>query len=127
MGKFSGYDSKSDIYTFQSEFTDLNQLTPKRYHARKLKNNHLEGAALALVKNVEDIDEIWRRLKDAYGDPKLMLKRKLKEMDSVSDLSKVRNPEKVSNLLSKLINIIRDLLKLAGDHDIEESCTVVMA
>ena len=52
LGKFSGYDSKSDIYTFQSEFTDLNQLTPKRYHARKLKNNHLEGAALALVKNV---------------------------------------------------------------------------
>ena len=78
LGKFSGYDSKSDIFTFQSEFADLNQLTPKRYHARKLKNNHLEGAALALVKNVDDIDDIWYRLKAAYGDPKLMLKKKLK-------------------------------------------------
>ena len=120
LGKFSGYDFKTDIYTFQSEFIDANQLTPKRYHARKLKNNHLEGNALALVKNVEDIDEIWQRLKETFGDPKLLLKRKFTEVDSINDLSKIRNPEKVSNSLSKLINVIRDLLKLAADHDIED-------
>ena len=120
LGKFSGYDSKTDIYTFQSEFSDLNQLTPKRYHARKLKNNHLDGPALALVKNVDDIDDIWLRLKEAYGDPKLLLKRKLAEVESINHLWKTKSPEKLSNLLSKLINIIRDLLKLAADHKIEE-------
>ena len=120
LEKFSGFDSKNDIYTFQSEFIDLNQLTPKRYLARKLKNNHLQGPALALVKNVDDIEEIWYRLKEAYGDPKFLLKKKLSEFDSVSDLWKARHPEKVSNFLSKLINIMRDLMKLADDHRIEE-------
>ena len=120
LGKFSGFDSKSDIYTFQSEFNDLNQLTPKRYHARKLKNNHLDGPAHALVKNVDDIDDIWFRLKEAYGDSKLLLKKKLSEIESINDLGKTRQPEKVSTSLSKLINIIRDLLKLAADHGIED-------
>jgi len=29
-----------------------------------LKNNHLEDPALLLVKNVEDMGDIWKRLKD---------------------------------------------------------------
>ena len=41
-----------------------------------LKNNHLEGSALSLVQSVDNIDEIWRRLNPAYGDPKLLLKKK---------------------------------------------------
>ena len=71
------------------------------------------------MKNVDDIDDIWCRLKEAYDDPKLMLKKKLKEMESVIYLGKTRNPEKVRNILSKLINI-RDLFKLAAYHGIED-------
>ena len=41
-----------------------------------LKNNHLGGAALFLVRSVDNIDQIWKRLKSAYGDPKLLLKKK---------------------------------------------------
>ena len=41
-----------------------------------LKNNHLEGSALSLVQSVDNIDEIWQRLNPAYGDPKLLLKKK---------------------------------------------------
>lgn len=48
-----------------------------------------------------------------------MLKKKLNEIDSVSDLWKTKNPERVSNSLTQLINVMRDLLKLATDHDIE--------
>ena len=49
-----------------------------------LKNNHLEGAALSLVRSVDDIDEIWQRLKSAYGDPKLLLKKS--EINKISQL-----------------------------------------
>ena len=51
-----------------------------------LKNNYLEGAALSLVRSVDNIDEIWQRLKSAYGDPKPLLKKKLSEINKISQL-----------------------------------------
>ena len=59
-----------------------------------LKNNHLEGAANLLVRKVDDIDEIWERLKSAYGDPKVLLKK-------ISQLSKLEDTEKVAAALSQ--------------------------
>ena len=59
-----------------------------------LKNNHLEGAANLLVRKVDDIDEIWERLKSAYGDPKVLLKK-------ISQLSKLEDTEKVVAALSQ--------------------------
>ena len=44
-----------------------------------LINNHLEGAALSLVRSVNNTDEIRRRLKSAYGDPKLLLKKNIRD------------------------------------------------
>ena len=64
LPKFTGYDSILDVYTFQSEFEKLyKRTTPIRMLADLLKNNYLEGAALSLVKNEDNIDEIWSRLK----------------------------------------------------------------
>ena len=77
LPKFSGYESKLDIYTFQSEFLKIHQrTTPRKMMADVLKNNLLEGTALSLVRSITDIDEIWERLKKSYGDPKLLLKKK---------------------------------------------------
>ena len=51
LPKFSGYDSKLDFYTFQSEFMKIyKRTTPKRMMPHILKNNLLEGGALYLVK-----------------------------------------------------------------------------
>ena len=44
-----------------------------------LKNNHLEGAAFSLVRSVNNTDEIRQRLKSAYGDPKLLLKKNIRD------------------------------------------------
>ena len=74
--KFSGYESKVDIYTFQSELLKVHKrTTPTRMMPDILKNNLLEGSALSLIHSVNDIDKIWARLKAAYGDPKLLLKK----------------------------------------------------
>ena len=56
LTKFSGYDSKLDVYTFQSEFIKIYKwTTPKRMMSDVLKNNHLEGSALSLVRIVDNI------------------------------------------------------------------------
>ena len=120
LPKFSGYDSKLDIYTFQSEFMKIyKRTTPKRVMPDILKNNLLEGSALSLVKQVHDIDEIWIRLKSAYGDAKLLLKKKMSEICKINQLWKMKDPEKVVDTLSKIINIMKDLEHLAEEHKIQ--------
>ena len=66
LAKFSGCNSKLDIYGFQSEFTKIyKRATLKRVMPDILKNNLLEGSALSLVLQVQEIDEIWTKLKAA--------------------------------------------------------------
>ena len=117
---FTGYDSKSDIYTFQSDFEKIHlQSTPTRLLPDLLKNNFLADPALTLVKSLNDIASIWKRLKEAYGDSKVMLSKKLQKLNNI-DLGKTYNAEKLTTGLCKLINMLRDLMKLALDHKIEE-------
>ena len=51
-----------------------------------LKNNLLEGSAVSLVKSMKDIEDIWKTLKGAYSDVKLLLKRKLSKIGNISQL-----------------------------------------
>ena len=74
-----------------------------------LKNNFLEGTALALVLQVQEIDEIWTKLKAAYGNPKLLLKKKITEISTISQLWKLKDPEKLLEALSQIINTLKDL------------------
>ena len=84
-----------------------------------LKINHLVGAALSLVQSVDNIDETWQRLKSAYGDPKLLLKKIFSEINKISQLSKLKDTERVMAALSQIINTVKDLQRLASEHHIE--------
>ena len=76
LSKFRGYHSDLDIFSFQAEFEKLYvRSTPKKMLPDLLKNRHLEDPALALVRRLDDIAEIWARLHKAYGDPRIMLKK----------------------------------------------------
>ena len=120
LQKFKGYDSSIDIYTFQSEFEKLYlRTTPKRLLPDLLKNNFLEEPALSIIKSEDNIDELWKRLKLSYGNPKIMLSRKLSQITSVSNLGRVKDSERIVQGLSQIINMIKDLLKLAKQHNIE--------
>ena len=78
LERFKGYSSPVDIYTFKSEFEKIYlRSTPRRMLPELLKNNFLGDSALSMVKSIDDIDEVWRRLKEAFGDPKIMLEKKL--------------------------------------------------
>ena len=84
LAKFKGYSSSTDIYTFKDEFEKLYlRGTPRRLLPELLKNNFLEDSTLCSVKSIDDIDEIWERLKSAYGDPKMMLDLKFSEVGKI--------------------------------------------
>ena len=120
LSKFSGFNSKLDLYTFRSELIKIyKRTTPKRMMSGVLKNNHLEGSALSLVRSVDNIDEIWQRWKSVYGDPKLLLKKKLSEISTINQLSKLKDTERVVAALSQIINTVKDLQRLASEHHIE--------
>ena len=72
LAKFSGLNSSRDYYTFKNEFEKLHlRRTPKTMLSEILRKNYLEDPALSLVKNVQNIDEIWKRLKNHMGTQKL--------------------------------------------------------
>ena len=119
LPKFGGYKSIMDFYTFKSNFERIHKKTPKSALRDLLVHNFLENPALILVKDVKEIDDIWTRLQDAYGDCKVMLKRKLSEIDSMEGIWSYKNPEKMIEGLSKIINLMRDLMNLAKQHNIE--------
>ena len=118
--KFKGYESKSDIYTFQSEFEKCHlKNVKKELLPDYLKNNYLEGAALSLVKSIDNVEGIWNRLKEAYGDTELLLEKKLYEIVKMGEIWKIKEKEKLVHALSKLISIMLELQRLAVRHDIE--------
>ena len=87
------------------------EITPTHFLPVLLKNNYLSDPALTLVRSLTSVEEIWERLKSAYGDTKMMLSRKLQSWD----------PQKLVIALSKYTNTIREVMLLAHQHRIEEN------
>ena len=57
LGKFTGYGSKKDIYTFQDEFEKkmYKRSTPAKYLPDLLQNNFLEGSVTSWVSKTCDL------------------------------------------------------------------------
>ena len=115
--RFKGYDSVLDFYTFKSEL-----VVP---HVRAnllpdyLRNNYLDGQALQLVKEIHDLDDIWIRLKESYGDVQSLLSKKLAELEKGTPLGKVKGDEKLIQSILRLKNLMVELKKLAESHNIQ--------
>ena len=84
------------------------------------KNNYLEGQALQIVKEINNIDDIWDRLKTSFGNVEILLNNKLDGIESDIPLWKIRNDEKLIHSITKLINRMKELRILAEKHKIEE-------
>jgi hypothetical protein len=101
LSKFSGFDSTLDIYTFQAEFEKLFSKTMKTSQLSDfLKYNYLEGSALTLVKGLDTLTEIWARLKEAFGDSEVLLRKKLREVEDLGQVWKCRDKSKLVQILS---------------------------
>ena len=120
MEKFKGYNSVTDVYTFRSEFRKLVEPeVRKNLWADHLKKKCLAGAAYNLVAKMENIDEIWTKLTEVYGDTNLVLQNKLGTLENFSNLEKVKDDEKIVNTIISLLNVMRDLSKVALDYKLE--------
>ena len=71
-----------------------------------LKNNFLEGSALLNVRGIDKLENIWQRLKNAYGNTEVLLKNKLRDIKKDGPIWKIKDPEKFVKSLSKLIYAI---------------------
>ena len=118
--KFSGYDCVMDFYTFKTEFQKLVEPTvQKKYWADYLKRNYLTGSALTLVEKENEYLKIWERLLESYGNARLLLQNKLRDLEKIGGLWKIKGEEKIANALASLVNNMRDLSSLASEHKIE--------
>jgi hypothetical protein len=121
LGKFKGYNSDMDIYTFRTEFSKLVEPEVRKgLWADYLKKNCLTGAAQNLVSKVEDIDSIWKKLIEVYGDTQMLLQNKIGSLKKFTNLEKQRDDEKIVLSLTHLLNVMADLSTLAGKYDLED-------
>lgn len=115
--KFGGYNSPLDFFTFKSQFEKLcTKDFPAEVLPDLLKNNYLKDPALSLVKRLDKMKEIWDRLQKAYGDPRVMLSRKLMEVRKLGPLQKIRDAERYKVAIGALLNSMYELKKLSRDH-----------
>eukprot|EP00794_Sanderia_malayensis_P017167 gene17167-18889_t len=73
-----------------------------------------------MVKSLSDIDAIWSQLQFEYGDVKLMLIKKLNQLSTMEPLVRFKDAETAINTLSKLINLVKELMLLAKTHRLEQ-------
>ena len=122
LQKFKGYSPTLDYYTFRSEFEKLIvPYTHKSLLADLLKTKYLEGQALQIVKEITDIDKIWERLKQSFGNVNTLLSNKLKDLEKGEKIWKITNDKKLVQSLTRMRNNMIDLTSLASEHSIENS------
>ena len=121
MPKYHGYWSSIDFYTFKSE---CEKLISGRIRAKLLpdylKCNYLEGQASEIVKEIHQMDEIWERLKNAFGNVDVLLNNMLSEVIKYGPPWKIKHEEIIIQVMIKLINGMMELGTSAKKHKIEE-------
>ena len=119
IGKFSGSLEKGmDFYMFKSKFIRAYSRHPKSLLVEWLVNNHLEGKARECVGSLEDLDEIWDRLKTNFGDTQELLMHQFKKISSLGPMHKQKTFELKKHYLQKLVNIMQDIHDIAVEHDL---------
>ena len=72
------------------------------------------------VEEVEEIDQIWTQLIAAYDDTRHLVNTKLHSINKLEAIWKLKQPEKVADALAKVVNLMKDLIKLPKQYNIEE-------
>ena len=118
---FSGVQTggKHDFYTFKSEFADYAQAKSLslEQQAGVIVKACLEGAAKTLVKHLVNIEEIWRVLKRAYGDPGFLLDAKMEEVKKLGPCK--GDPEKRREWAIDAHSKLQRVFEIATEHGLE--------
>ena len=93
--------------------------------AYTLKETCLKGRAKTLVENIEDIDEMWKRLENKFGDKIDLVDVVIKEIEEVPTL-KNNDDVKFIELVDKLEKGLIDLDAIGARSDLANAYTVKM-
>ena len=118
IGYFSG-ELGEDFYTFKSKFLKAYERHPKSLMVDWLKNNHLKGKAKSCVGSLDEIDGIWKRLKDNYGNTEQMLLYHFDRINRLGTMNKQKSYTLKKQYLQTLINSMQDAIDLAKEHKLE--------
>ena len=114
IAKFKGYDSELDIYTFRADFEKLIEpILQHKLWVDYLKRNCLAGMALKIVGKIENIDDIWKRLIESFGNTRILLQNQVSALENVGGLWNAIGEEKIALILATLISIMGELCDLA--------------
>ena len=117
IGKFDGsFEKGSDFYSFKTKFQKAYANHPKKLLVEWLVNNHLGGQAKECVGSLEDLDEIWQRLKKTFGNTEQMLRFQIAKMKQIGPIGKAKGWEVKRNNMQKLVNTVEDVYNLAMEH-----------
>ena len=120
IGKFSGsLDKGLDYYSFKSKFLKAYVNHPKLLIVERLINNHLEGRAKDCIGSLDDLESIWTRLKDNFGNVEQLLAHHIQKMIKFGSMQKLKSHEQKMHYLQDLVNTMKDTLELAIEHDLE--------
>ena len=80
---------------------------------------YLGDPALTLVKELKNMDEIWDRLFNTYGNAELLLYKKLGDFAKIGGLDKIGGDEGLMNGIATLTNAMKELSRLAEKYSLE--------
>ena len=83
-----------------------------------LKHNYLEGPALKLVKEIDSLELIWKRLKQSFGCVDTLLANKFKLIENSDPLWNLKSDE---DSVIDIKNVMQELSSLAEKHCIENN------
>ncbi len=124
--KFPAFSGEiRDFARFQKEFgnvvkpfyADSSQL------AYVMKEQCLKGDAKTLVRNIEEIDSIWKRLKEKYGEKMDLVDVVIKGLEKIPSL-KHSDDAKFISMVDLLERDLQDLEAIQSRHELANAYTV---
>ena len=81
-----------------------------------LKNNHLEGRAKDSVGSLDDLDNIWVRLENNFGNTTEMLMHHFQLINKMGHMSRRKTFTQKKHYLQALVNSMQDAIDVATEH-----------
>ena len=119
---FSGdMNEKLDYYTFKEEFEEYLKLRPlsSAERLKLLQKTCLTGAAYNTCKNLDTMDDIWKQLRETFGNVGILISNKIEEIRRLGRCtgSLTKQREWALDVKTKLDHTI----KLARKHGVENN------
>ena len=81
--------------------------------------SYFKNEAFESVNELDESEAIWSRLKTNFGDPNIMLRRKMTKIYETANFGTRRSANEVKDALVSLINCLTDVMRLVNEHKIQ--------